>query len=374
MSPIAVLALLLMLRGAAPEPPRSLDPLLAPILARSGLPALGAALVTSSGLEAIGAVGKRSASASTPVTTGDRWHVGSCTKAMTATLAARLVERDLVRWEATVAEVLGPSMPRMSPGWRGVTLEQLLSHRSGAAKTFDEAIWERTARGGGKPRRQRRILVEDMLGRAPSTPPNTATIYSNAGYIIAGAMLEQLADASWEDLVRREVFAPLGMTSTGFGAPGRAGVLDQPRGHTRGASGWSPVEVGPGADNPVATGPAGSVHTTLADWSRFVAAHLRGARGDESFLTGESWKRLHTAGGAGGEYSPGWVVSRKEWADGVVLTHLGSNGFWLAEASMAMEKDFGILIVTNVSDDSAEAPFKETLAALVADRAAHAHP
>jgi CubicO group peptidase (beta-lactamase class C family) len=182
--------------------------------------------------------------------------------------------------------------------------------------------------------------------------------------MIAAAMLEEVADASWEDLMRREVFEPLGMTRAGFGAPGTPEALDQPLGHVRGSDGWSPILLGPNADNPAASGPAGTIHATLGDWGRFVAAHLRGGRGDQSYLSSATWRRLHAPGGPDWEYAPGWVVSEAPWAGGRLLRHLGSNGFWVAEASVAPERGIAVLIVTNVGDDAAEAAFKELLAVL----------
>ena len=170
----------------------------------------------------------------------------------------------------------------------------LLSHRSGAPLNFSEELWEKMVARGGSLREQRRFFVEQGLGERADDEAEHRERLLELGLLVAGAMLEALADASWEDLVRREVFEPLGMQRTGFGAPGTPGKLDQPLGHTRGADGWSPVALGPNADNPAATGPAGSIHTTLADWARFVAAHLRGERGDESYLESATWQRLHS--------------------------------------------------------------------------------
>ncbi len=355
-------------RTSAP-PPRDLSGIIAPALQKSRLPALGAAIVTSEGLEAIGAVGVRSWTGTEQVTIGDEWHLGSCTKAMTATLVARLIDRGVLNWETTIGAVMGPAI---HPGWKDVPILWLLSHRSGAPVNFSEDLWQQMAARGGSPREQRRWFVEQGLKSAPATTPNTGTVYSNSGFIVAGVMTEELTRCAWEDLMRREVFEPLGMTRTGFGAPGTPGRLDQPLGHIRGADGWSPVALGPNADNPAATGPAGTIHTTLSDWARFVAAHLRGERGDQSYLSTATWQRLHSPGGSDWGYSPGWVVTEAAWAGGRVLRHLGSNNFWLAEATLAPGRDFAVLLVANVCDEVVEAPFKELLDALIADHAAHA--
>lgn len=359
---------LIMLMPQSPPPePRNLSALIAPVVQKSGLPAIGVAVVNSEGLVGIGAVGVRSFGSPEKVTINDQWHIGSCTKTMTATLAARLVDRGLLTWDTKMGDVLGSLVSKMDASWKDVTLEQLLCHRSGSPHNFDDTIWEQTVRTGKPPREQRRILVVDALSSPLKTKPNTETSYSNAGYMIAGVMLEQITDSSWEALVQKEVFEPLGMKHTGFGAPGKPGKRDQPTGHRRAQSGWSPVVLGPNADNPAVTGPAGTVHTTLADWSRFMAAHLQGARGNQSFLKTATWKRLHEVGGNGWEYSPGWKISQEPWAGGMLLSHMGSNNFWLAQASLALNKDVAVLIVTNVSDDAVETPFKDILEAVIAN-------
>lgn len=272
-------------RAEAPAP-RDLSGIIAPFLQKSRLPALGAALVTSDGLEAIGAVGVRSWTGTEKVTIDDQWHIGSCTKAMTATLAARLIDRGVLSWETTMGASFGPTI---HPAWEDVSIAWLLSHRSGAPVNFSDDLWEQMVARGGSPREQRRWFVEQGLKNAPAVTPNTETVYSNSGFIVAGVMIEELTGSSWEDLMRREVFEPLGMTRTGFGAPGTPGKLDQPLGHSRGTVEWSPVALGPNADNPAATGLAGTIHTTLSDWARFVAAHLRGERGDQHYLKSATW-------------------------------------------------------------------------------------
>ncbi len=260
----------------------------------------------------------------------------------------------------------------MDPAWKDVPILWLLCHRSGASLNFTKSLWDHMEKNGGTPREQRRFFLAEGLTIAPDKRPNTETVYSNAAFMIAGAMLEQLADASWEELVRREVFEPLGMTHTGFGAPGTPGELDQPLGHTRAASGWSPIALGPLADNPAVVGPAGTVHTTLADWARFVGAHLRGERADENYLKAESWKRLHVPAASAWGHSPGWAVSEKDWAGGVLLSHLGGNTYWVSQVSLAPAKEFAVRIVTNVGDDAAEKPFQRLLEALITDHLAHA--
>src|SRR5687768_17406131 len=77
---------------AAPPAPRDVSHLLAPLVAKHGVPALAGGIVVGPELVAAGSDGVRRRGFPERVTLSDRWHLGSCTKAMTATLCALLVE------------------------------------------------------------------------------------------------------------------------------------------------------------------------------------------------------------------------------------------------------------------------------------------
>ena len=137
-------------------------------------------------------------------------------------------------------------------------------------------------------------------------------------------MAEKVTGKSWEDLMREKIFRPLGMTTAGFGAPGTRAKNDQPRGHK--ADG-SPVEPGPGADNPVAIGPAGIVHCSIGDWAKFAAANLPSAK--TKLVKPETLEKLHTPAPGEPKYAMGWIIADGQpWAGGPALTHAGSNTMW----------------------------------------------
>lgn len=365
--------------AAGEESPRSLDELLEPIRKAHALPALAAALVTTDGVQAIGAAGRRRAGREEPVTADDLWHLGSCTKAMTATLVARLVERGTLRWTTTLGEAFPAMKESMDHGWAPVTLEQLLANRGGAPSGLDrDGLWGRLWQHKGPPREARRMLVEGVFRHAPEYEPDSKMLYANSGFAIAGHVAETAADLSWEDLIQKEVFKPLGITTAGFGAPGKPGErADQPRGH---GPGGTPIEPGVGADNPAAIGPAGIVHMTLRDWAAFVAAHLRGARGEpvagadgKPFLAADSWKKLHAPPADG--YAMGWLVAQRPgWAKGAakgdtgrVLTHSGSNTMWFCVTWLAPERGFAVLVACNAGSDAGAKATDDAAAALIRD-------
>ncbi len=105
--------------------PRSLDGMLRPYLASHGLPALAGAVVQAGQVIASGAVGTRRAGAAIPVTTNDRFHLGSCTKAFTALLAGILVDEGRIGWGSTIGATFPALRSGMDAGLATVTLEQL---------------------------------------------------------------------------------------------------------------------------------------------------------------------------------------------------------------------------------------------------------
>ncbi|KIT16410.1 serine hydrolase domain-containing protein [Jannaschia aquimarina] len=268
-----------------------------------------------------------------PVRPGDRWHVGSLGKAMTATLAARLRDRGRLDWDATVGELL-PAPGRFA----AVTLEDLLTHRGGLPANLPGVL----ARSAP----DRAFYVQAGLRMPLSRPAEGRFHYSNVGYVVAGAMMERATGLSWEDLMRIEVFGPLGMTGAGFGPPPRN------QGHSAGPD---PVAPGPAADNPAVMGPAGTIHLTAEDMAAFLQAHLTW---DAGYLSPDGWERLHTAP-PGQDYAAGWLFQEGR------LTHNGSNTLWWAWMEIDHAAGRAIFVGVNAGDTRAvRMPIAEAVTAL----------
>jgi len=325
--------------------PQDVSLLLEPILEKHGIPGMVAAAITSDRTVALGAAGVRRRGSPPQVTIDDRFHIGSCTKAMTATLCAILVEEGKLSWGTTVGQSFPDLTGTMRTEFRGVTLEQLLTHRGGIPKRPHEKLWKQLREHRGAPIEARQMLLRGVLRQEPAAKPAAQYVYSNAGYAIAGHMAEKAAGKPWETLLREKVLQPLGMDCVGFGAPGKRGTVDQPYGHT--ASG-DPVEPGPHADNPPAIGPAGTVHCPIESWAKFVATHLRGAQQKQALVDADAFAKLHVpAKGDPPKYAMGWMVVKRDWAQGSALTHTGSNTMWFAVTWVAPARDFAVLVACN---------------------------
>ncbi len=378
---ICLLVLALPALGAnAPTPPANPIPqdvsaLLEPILAKSKVPCLAVMEIHGNQIVAQGIVGVRKLGSPEKATLADQFHLGSDTKAMTATMIATLVEEGKLKWTTTVGEIFGEVYPKMDAGWKPVTIAQLLSHRGGAPANLDAGgLWGRLSERKGIPLAQRRLLVEGVVTLPPVAPPGTQYIYSNAGFAIVGAMAEKVTGEQWEDLMQKRLFAPLGITSGGFGAPGTPGKVDQPWGHS---TDGKPVPPGPTADNPPGIGPAGTAHMTLGDWAKFVSLHLLADAANPNrevkLLKAMDFDQMHKPyAGPGEPYAGGWLVTTRSWAKGgrpgdvgMVLDHSGSNTMWFCVVWIAPEKNVAYLAATNQGGDAAGAACDQAIAALI---------
>jgi CubicO group peptidase (beta-lactamase class C family) len=365
--------------------PVNVDSILQSILGRGGERfGMAAAVLRGERIIAQGVAGVRKRGTAERITANDRFHLGSCTKAMTATLVAMLVEEVKLTWTTTLGELFADTVKPMHPAWQKVALRQVLAHRAGLrfdpdglAQVFNELVRPPRARLGTLPW-QRLEIARQALSRPPGIPPDTKYWYSNVGYVLAGAVLEQLTGRAWEELMRERLFQPLVISTGGFGPPGAADKTEQAWGHSL-VFGKPLDPCSPAAELPLFYGPAGLAHMTVTDWAKFIALHLRGDPANPhcqaALLKLDTFAEMHavapatTSKGwvirglnflATGDAAPavtycaGWFISTASWAKGTQpgdtgrrLWHAGSNGRWNCGVVIAPEIDFAVLVACN---------------------------
>src|SRR5262245_836073 len=375
--------------SAEDNAPVNVNAILQTILGRGGERfGMAAAVLRGERIIAQGAAGVRKRGAAERITRDDRFSLGSCTKAMTATLVAMLVEEGKLNWTTTLGELFADTLKPMHPAWERVTVRQVLAHRAGLPLEPDGlnpvfstlCEWMRPPRAlPGTLPQQRLEIARQALSRPPRIPPDTKFYYSNVGYVLAGAMLEQLTGRAWEELMRERLFQPLGISTGGFGPPGTADKTEQ-------AWGCSPVlgkpldPRSPAAEIPLFNGPAALAHMTVTDWAKFIALHLRGDPANPhcqaALLKLDTFAEMHAVapttpyskgwamrgvtflatGDAGPAvtYRAGWLISTSSWAKGTRpgdtgrrLWHAGRNGRWICGVVIAPEIDFAVLVACN---------------------------
>jgi len=350
------------LKGAEGSPEFEVQ--LETIRKKNHLPALAAAAICNGQIVEIGATGVRKWGESIPVCVDDAWHIGSCTKSMTATVAAMLIEQGYLDWETSVGEVFPEWAEVMDPGWENVTLYELLTHRAGAPAHPPDDAWLRAWAQHGTPTEQRKEFIQKIISLPPAEPRGHKFIYSNQGYAIAGAMLERRTGRTWEELMRSMLFIPLGMTTAGFGSPGTDDELDQPWGHAGNVRRLEPVPPGPASDNPPAIGPAGTIHCSIGDLAKYAAFHASMGASAPGLLSRVGFEELH-ARAPGEQYGCGWCVEPRQWGSGDVFYHTGSNTMWYCAMWVAPEQNCAFVAATNCASDLADDGCDQAIKALL---------
>jgi CubicO group peptidase (beta-lactamase class C family) len=138
-----------------------------------------------------------------------KFRIGSMDKMFTAVAIAELVEAGKLSWDSRLAEIV-PEYPDRDAA-RNITVWQLLHHTAGLGDFFVPEFFA-----------HREKFVDpgdylDLIARQPRTgEPGKQWNYSNAGYVLLGRIIENVSGERYFDYIRRHVFEPAGMDSSGF--------------------------------------------------------------------------------------------------------------------------------------------------------------
>jgi len=319
------------------------------------LPGLCIALLDGDRSVRVAAAGIRKVGDESAMKVQDLCHLGSCTKAMTATMIACVIRDTTLEWESTVADILPDIAKNAHEGYRKVTVRQLVNHTAGLPKDSRHmfGMSDKVSRT-----RNRRILFTKVLAEKPDSKPGEKYVYSNLGFMLAGLMAETVTRSSWRELMRKHLFEPLAMKSAGFGWPGKKDKVDQPWGHTSVFGLAKPIQ----HDNPEVLGPAGRVHCSVADWARFASLQM-GHIPNGMKLTKDNLKEMLKD--PVNNYSAGWIHVERPWAGGKARMHNGSNTMWYAVIWVAPEIDQAFLAVTNTGKANAFQACDSAISAMI---------
>ncbi|MEV5382911.1 serine hydrolase domain-containing protein [Streptomyces sp. NPDC052721] len=260
-----------------------------------------------------------------------QYRIGSITKTFTAVLVMRLRDEGVLD--------LGDPLEKHLPGTGAgeATIAELLAHTAGLAAESPAPWWERTP-GSLRPE------LSDVLGEQPLLHPvGRRHHYSNPGYTVLGALVEELRGAPWEEVLRAEILEPLALhrTSTQPEPPHAGGWAVHP---------WADAMLPEPTEDLGRMAPAGQLWSTTGDLARF-AAFL--ARGDERVLSAESVREMRTPAAQaetadvvdGVTYGLGMQIQCR---DGRLLVgHSGSLPGFLANLTISVEDDVAAVVLAN---------------------------
>jgi D-alanyl-D-alanine carboxypeptidase len=259
------------------------------------------------------------------------FRIGSVTKQFTG-VAILMLEQE---GRLSLSDPLTRFFPDYPTGGQHVTVEHLLGHTSGIRSYTEMESWAET--------RRQDLGVEELIAMFRDEPfdfaPGESWRYNNSGYILLGAIVEQLSGMPYGEFVEKRIFAPLGMTRSHYGEHERV-LANRIPGYSRRGDGWV------NADFLSMTHPyaAGSLLSSVDDLARWNAAIQRG-----ELLDAERWRRAFqpvllndgrsTSYGAG--FMTGWLGPY------TTIEHGGGINGFISQALSVPEAGVFVAVLTN---------------------------
>lgn len=273
------------------------------------------------------------------------FRVGSVGKLVTWTAVMQGVERGVLDLDTDVNDYLDDSAVEVPDAYGDpVTLGHLGTHTAG----FESSLDPRIVADPGALRPLESLLAERRPRRI--RPPGTAVGYSNYGAALAGHVVAETADATFEEYVQSEVFEPLDMATSTFAQPvsdDRPGELAA--GHAR--SGGSFATPDPVYVNMY---PAGSMTATATDMARFASAHLGdGAVGDDRILDADAARRMREDHHVRHPAVNNWRYGFYEYGapDAGLIAHSGGTVYFKSLLVLAPDRNVGVFLDYNCDAD-----------------------
>lgn len=288
--------------------------------------------------------GVTSLEAPDPVDEHTLFQIGSTGKTYTATAIMLLVERGDVELDVPVRRYLRDLKLKDADVTKKVTLRHLLTHTGGWAGDY----FSNTGRGDDALAR-----VVGELAKVPQlTPLGEVWHYNNAGFYIAGRIIEKVTRMSYEQAITELLLEPLGMTRSFFFAE-EAIIYRVVAGHNAAGPRSTKHTVAKPWDIGRNAGPAGGLISDAVDQMRWVQFHVGDGRipGGKRLLKGSTLREMQKeqaeAGNIASSVGLSWMLNDY---DGVKLVSHGGTTYGQQSAFvMAPERDFGITVLTNSS-------------------------
>lgn len=260
------------------------------------------------------------------------YDIGSVTKQFTAAAVVKLQMQGRLR----LTDRLGDYFRGVPRDKRGITLRHLLTHTAGLVGAIGDDYDPLT----------RRAMITAALASELRTKPGTRYHYSNLGYSLLAAIIEEASGTGYEEYLVEELFAPVGMAQTGYVLPDwdAADVAveydDDDRAQGR------PFDHRWAEDGPYWNLRGnGGILSTAHDMGRWLLA-LAGDRVLDEEARAELFRpRVLEEPGGDTRYAFGWVVA--ETPLGTVNWHNGGNGWSSAELVRLPARHAGVFWVTN---------------------------
>lgn len=278
--------------------------------------------------------------------------LASNSKPFTAALVAIMVDRHKIGWNDHVRDFLPEFVLKDEYATAMSTPKDLLAHRTGLPAFGGDGL---EALGFSREESMRRFRFME-----PSCSFREKANYSNPGLVCAGMLAARLGGDSYENLIKKEIFAPLSMTRSGVTAKDYDTAGNVADAHMPLLDGGSKVVPWDSSDT---FGPAGCLNSTAKDMARWMQMQLNKGRIDgHQVISPESVEEMHTPAmvdepsfsemppidkNSGLSYGLGWGIYH--YKGHVVLEKGGARAGMRSVCMLVPDKKLGVTVLSNQS-------------------------
>jgi CubicO group peptidase (beta-lactamase class C family) len=333
---------------AQPVQSQQIDALVKDAMKQWGVPGLALAIVLEDRVVYLKGHGVREWGRPEPVTANTIFPVASCTKPFTSLAVGMLISDGKMSWDDPVRKHV-PFFHLSDPlADANVTLRDLLAHRTGVGS--HDLLWYKAP--WDLEERIRKIGSVELENSFRSRFHYQAILFGTAGYAAGKAF-----GGDWRDLVQKRVLSPLGMKSSCPVYPKGPVELAMPHRHDARGN-IVPMDRYP-LDQP---DPAGSLHASAGDLSRFVRFQLGdGTWHGQRLIAADQLAETHTAqmviprdgfarvmnpATVQISYGLGWII--QDYHGRLLLQHGGAIDGFRAHLSLVPEAKLGIALLNNL--------------------------
>ncbi len=363
-SSFVTIALVSFVRAQSPSlsivPPSDLDAYVARSMQTFDVPGMAVAIVKDGKVVVAKGYGVRKLGESTAVDEHTLFGIGSNTKAFTTAALATLIDEGKLSWDDPVYQRL-PGFVMYDPYVsHEMTIRDLLTHRSGMGLgEGDLLFWPHSTY-------TRDEIIYKLRFMKPASSFRSHYAYDNLLYMTAGQIIPAVTGTSWDDYIRRHIFAPLGMNNSNVS---NAGIkpgdnVAFPHSRVDGKVQIIPFEV---LDN---AGPAGAINSCAADMAKWLQLQLNHGKfidHDGHLFTEERSKEMWTpqtilpignpppalAGLKANfaDYALGWGL--RDYHGRKLVGHTGGVAGFVSRVMLVPEENLGVVVLTNAEEGGA---------------------